>query len=73
MKILTWNEKAGLYVLNLPKHAGFLVVERQPSGEYAWEYNAPSPRDDVRGRAATAQEGMEKAMKAAKRAGMVDA
>lgn len=73
MKVLTWNEKRGRFMLELPGGRGFLLVERLESGEWAWEYNAPNPRDDVRGRAATAEAGMTHAYNAAKRDGMVEA
>jgi hypothetical protein len=73
MKVVTWSERRGRFVLELPASRALLIVERLASGEWAWEYNAPTPRDDVRGRAPTAEVGMTKAFNAAVRAGMVDA
>ncbi len=72
MRVLTWNRRLGRYSVDLGD-AGWLAVESLQGGEWAWEYNAPSARDDVRGRAATKEEAMERAHKAAIRAGMVDA
>jgi hypothetical protein len=72
MKILTWNKRHGRYAVDLGD-AGWLSVESLRGGEWAWEYVAPSPRDDVRGTAKTKEEAMEKAHKAAIRAGLVEA
>jgi hypothetical protein len=72
MKVVTWSERRGRFMLELPGGSGLLVVDRLGE-EWAWEYKARNPRDDVRGRAANAEEGMAKAFKAATRAGMVEA
>lgn len=73
MKALIWNKKRGCFMLELPGERGFLLVERLQEGEWAWEYNAEDPRQDVRGRAATAEAGMTLAFNAAKRDGRVEA
>lgn len=72
MKAITWSERRGRYILELSAGGGLLVVERMPSGDYAWEFNAKNPRDDVRGTAPTAEVGMTKAFNAAVRAGLVE-
>jgi len=73
MKVRKWDGANGRYVLDLPGSRGWLVVFRIDSGNWAWEFNAPNARDDVRGTAVTAELAMERAYKAAVRAGMVDA
>lgn len=72
MKVVTWSERRGRFMLELPGGNGLLLVDRL-GNEWAWEYKARNPRDDVRGTAPTAESGMTRAFNAAVRAGMVEA